>query len=80
MSRKTILIVILSSVIIVSCILITHSLNASKKQTILSTHILFRHGEKTPTLPLGIINCDLCEELGYGELTNVSDVNYKCGS
>lgn len=50
------------------CILI-----GSAQATIRATTILFRHGERTPAYKVAAMPSALAEDIGYGQLTQVSD-------
>lgn len=52
---------------ILSCVLV-----GSAFADIRATHILFRHGQRTPAYKMGTLTSELAEDIGYGQLTKVS--------
>lgn len=44
----------------------------SAQAEIKATAILFRHGQRTPETVFPNLPCPLCDDLGKGQLTNVS--------
>lgn len=74
MARKIFLIVSLAVVFVALCIYLVETLSSSNdpSKQYLATVIVFRHAEKTSTAPIGNIPCEICEDLGYGQITKVS--------
>lgn len=57
---------------VVATLLLAAVLFHSAQAEIKATAILFRHGQRTPETVFPKLPCAMCDDLGKGQLTNVS--------